>query len=131
MEDYEAAFPQRTVDVAVLDHAGRYTAAMHFGGIAIECLIKHLVYSSLPKGAEWEWRTHEYQTVLKCYNKLWFRMQQYPHVLKWLIEVQNPDGIPFIDIRYKGKEPDLVKYRHWWNSYRRLIGWLQANGTKL
>lgn len=131
MEDYEAAFPQRTMDVAVLDHAGRYTAAMHFGGIAIECLIKSLVCGSLPEDAEWDWRTHDYQRVFKCYNKLLFRVQQSQHVLKWLYEVQNPDGGPFIDMRYKGKEPDLLKYKHWWKSYRSLMGWLQVNGTKL
>lgn len=104
---------------------------MHFGGIAIECLLKYLVFISLPQGTEWEWKTHDYQSVLRCYNKLWFRVQQSPHVLKWLNDVEDPDGCHFIKMRYIGKEPDLVKYKQWWKSYNNLIGWLQINRTKL
>ena len=83
MEDYEAAFLQRTVDVEVLNTAGRRTAAMHFGGIAIECLLKYLIFTSLPESAKWEWKTatndpghtfnnpkHDYQSALRCHNKL-------------------------------------------------------------
>src|SRR5437763_13161209 len=57
MEDYQAAFLQRANDVEVLDKAGRRTAAMHFGGVAVECLLKYMIFTSLPKDAKWEWKT--------------------------------------------------------------------------
>lgn len=48
MEDYQAAFLRCVNDVEALDCAGRRIAAMHFGGIAIECLLKYMIFSSLP-----------------------------------------------------------------------------------
>lgn len=142
MEDYEAAFLQRVLDVNALHSAGRRSAAMHFGGITIECLLKYLIVTSLPQHAKKEWKTdsndpghtsknpgHDYQNALRCHNKLLFRVQQSPYVLKWLKEVETPDS-HFIDLRYTGKEPDDGKYRIWWKSYQSLLGWLQRNGTR-
>jgi hypothetical protein len=43
MEDYHTAFLQRATDVTVLDKNGRRIAAIHFGGVAIECLLKHII----------------------------------------------------------------------------------------
>ena len=37
MEDFHAAFFRCVKDVEVLHEQGRYIAAMHFGGVAIEC----------------------------------------------------------------------------------------------
>lgn len=145
MEDFQAAFLQRTTDVVTLDTAGRHTAAMHFGGIAIECLLKHIICTSLPKNAKgkWEWKTgtndpghtitnpgHDYQKALRCHHRLWDRVQRFPAVLKWLNEVENPDS-HFIDIRYSGDEPDDEHYRRWLKSYQSLRGWLQKQATQL
>jgi len=142
MEDYEAAFLQRVLDVEALHDAGRRSAAMHFGGITIECLLKYLVVTSFPQGATKEWKTdtndpghtiknpgHDYQYALRCYHRLWFRVQQSRYVLKWLNEVEAPNG-HFIDMRYIGKEPDEAKYKLWWRSYQNLLGWLRKNGTR-
>jgi hypothetical protein len=142
MEDYEAAFVQRVLDVETLHKAGRRLAAMHFGGITIECLLKYLIMTSLPQPAKKEWKTesndpghtiknpgHDYQQALKCYNRLSSRVQQSPYVLKWLREVETPQG-HFIDIRYIGEEPDESTYKLWWKSYQSLLRWLQKNGTK-
>src|SRR3989442_14582862 len=107
MEDFQSAFLERIRDVAALDTAGRRTAAMHFGGVAIECLLKYIICTSLPKNAigEWEWKTdsndpghtihnpgHSYNAALRCHNRLRFRVQQLRYVLGWLDDVENPDG---------------------------------------
>ncbi|GAC1393085.1 MAG: hypothetical protein NVSMB38_19420 [Ktedonobacteraceae bacterium] len=143
MEDYEAAYLERVRDVEALHKAGRRTAAMHFGGVAIECLLKYMIFASLAKDATWEWKTdtndpghtisnpgHNYEAALKCYNRLRDHVQKSPHVKKWLYEVENPDG-PFIDARYLGNSPDDEKYKHWMEAYRGLKGWLQKQLTQL
>ena len=43
MEDYYAAFLRCAKDVEVLHEQKRRIAAMHFGGVAIECLLKHMI----------------------------------------------------------------------------------------
>ncbi len=143
MEDYHAAFLQRTTDVTVLDKNGRRIAAMHFGGVAIECLLKHIISTSLPKGVSKEWKTnandpghtitnpgHSYQEALNRLNRLRSRIQQFPVVLGWLNEVENPEG-HFIDMRYSGNEPGDEKYKHWVKSYQSLMSWLRIQATKL
>src|SRR5258708_9721438 len=143
MEDYHAAFLQRTEDVTVLDTNGRCIAAMHFGGVAIECLLKHVIFTSLPKGVSKEWKTdannpghtianpgHSYQEALNRHNRLRSRIQQFPVVLAWLNDVENPEG-HFINIRYSGNEPDDEKYKRRVKSYRSLLGWLRTQATKL
>ena len=143
MEDYEGAFLERVQDVEVLDKAGRRTAAMHFGGVTIECLLKYMIFTSLPKNAKWEWKTdtndpghtiknpgHNYEDALRCYNRLRDRVQQFPYVRKWLQEVENPNG-PFIDARYLGNLPDDETYKRWWKSYHSLKRWLQIQLTQL
>lgn len=145
MEDYQAAFLARIMDVEALHNSGRRTAAMHFGGVAIECLLKYIICTSLPKNSkgEWEWKTdmndpghtftnpgHSYDAALRCHNQLRFRIQQRKYVLKWLNEVENP-GNHFIGIRYSGNEPDDEHYRQWLKSYQHLKGWLQKQSTSL
>lgn len=142
MENYLAAFLQRSQDVQVLHKNGRYVAAMHMGGVAVECLLKHLIFVSLPPGVQREWKTdinnpghtftnpgHDYDAALRCNNKLRSRVQQAKYVEVWLNTVRRPDG-DFIDMRYLGREPDPIKYKLWWNDYNNLIGWLQANGMR-
>ncbi len=143
MEDYEGAFMQRVVDVDALDTAGRRTATMHFGGIAIECFLKYLIFTSLPKHAKWEWKTethdpghtfhnpgHDYEIALRCYNRLRDRVQQFPEVRRWLNEVENP-SCHFINMRYLGNEPDDEKYKRWLKAYRSLKRWLQKQATQM
>lgn len=144
MEDYEAAFLQRVTDVEVLHQAGRYAAAMHFGGVAIECLLKHMILSTLPKSAKKEWKTdtntpghtfanpgHSYTNALGCLNQIRFTIERKEKwVLKWFSDVEQP-LCHFIDIRYSGTEPDEIAYRKWKQSYSSLLGWLQKQATKM
>ena len=56
MEDYQSAFELRNTDTEELHKSGRKIAAMHFGGITIECLLKSMIFATLPKGASPEWK---------------------------------------------------------------------------
>lgn len=145
MEDYQAAFEQRTADVETLHTARRYTAAMHFGGVAVECFLKHMICTSLPKNTKGvrEWKTdtnapghtisrpgHDYQGALNCHKQLKSRVQRFQSVQVWLNAVEKPDG-HFINMRYSGHEPSDAKYKQWRKSYQSLIHWLQMESTRL
>ncbi len=107
MEDYQAAFLERHRDSETLDSSARKVAAMHLGGVTIECLLKSMIFASLPKGAKREWKTdfnnpqhtitnpgHSFQDALKRHNKLHDRVQKFPQVMKWLNTVENPNNQP-------------------------------------
>jgi hypothetical protein len=143
MEDYHAAFLQRAEDVAILDKNGRRTAAIHFGGVAIECLLKHLIFASLPDNARREWKTntndpghtltnpgHDYMEALNRLNRLRSSIiRKYPFVLAWLNDIESPAG-HFIDLRYSEKELGDEKYKRWTRSYRSLVDWLGGQAPK-
>jgi hypothetical protein len=143
MEDYQTAFLARHIDTEVLCKSDRKTAAMHFGGVTIECLLKAIIFASLPKGASREWKTdsfdpghtltnpgHSYVEALKRNNRLNSRVQKCPEVRKWLQEIEQPNQ-HFIDMRYSCSEPDDERYKHWLDSYQRLRKWLQQQATQL
>lgn len=144
MEDYQAAFLERYSDTEILHKSGRKIAAMHFGGITIECLLKAMIFATLPNSATKEWKTdnnnpghtfsnpgHSYTEALKRHNKLKSRVDNFPEVRKWLDEVENPISQHFIDIRYSAIEPNDVSYKSWLKAYKKLMGWLQKQVTTL
>ena len=143
MEDYQSAFIHRHTDTEILHQSGRKIAAMHFGGVTIECLLKSMIVATLPKAAIPEWKTdsnnpghtitnpgHSYNEALKRHNRLKLRIQNFPDVMKWLNEVENPN-LHFIDMRYCCNEPDDANYKRWLNAYQSLRGWLQKQTTQL
>lgn len=144
MEDYQAAFMQRHIDTEELDKSKRKVAAMHFGGVTIECLLKAMIFSSLPKGSTQKWMTdtndpghtitnpgHSFIEALKRHNRLRSRIDNFPEVRKWLDEVENPISQHFIHMRYCGIEPDDISYKRWLKAYQSLKGWLQKQTTQL
>jgi len=144
MEDYQIAFMQRHIDTDTLCQSRRKVAAMHFGGVTIECLLKAMILSTLPKDASREWKTdvnnprhtitnpgHSYIEALKRHNRLKSRIDKFRQVTIWLSEVENPNSHNFIDIRYSGLEPDDESYKRWSNAYRSLSQWLQKQATQL
>jgi acyl-CoA thioesterase len=144
MEDYQSAFLQRHSDTKVLLSSSRKMAAMHFGGITIECLLKSMILASLPKKASREWKTdsnqpghtitnpgHSFQDALKRLNRLNSRIDKFPEVRTWIDAVENPGNQHFIGIRYSGHEPDDADYKQWLLAYRSLSGWLQKQATQL
>jgi hypothetical protein len=86
VEDYHAAFLRCAQDVEALHEQKRRIAAMHFGGVAIECLLKYMLIASLRKDAIKAWYDgtdetkeyghtitnpgHDYREALKRHNKL-------------------------------------------------------------
>ncbi|HWS82871.1 MAG TPA: hypothetical protein VN207_01280 [Ktedonobacteraceae bacterium] len=141
MEDFQAAFFQRHKDVETLHEKQRCIASMHIGGVAVECLLKAMLCTTLPKNSkgvkEWydkEKRNnaghtisnpgHNYKQALRSHNRLYNRiMRESPYVLQWLEKIENPE-CHFIDMRYTGKDPDNRKYEAWYDAYCKVVGWL-------
>jgi hypothetical protein len=143
MEDYQTAFFDRHQDTEILCASSRKIAAMHFGGITIECLLKSIILSSCPKGTRREWKTdtnnpghtitnpgHSFQDALRRHNILRSRIQKFPDVMKWLEIVENPNQ-HFIDMRYSIDTLEESEYKKWFSAYRHLLGWLQKQATQL
>ncbi|OBQ38498.1 MAG: hypothetical protein AN487_07310 [Anabaena sp. CRKS33] len=143
MQDYQAAFMERHIDTQTL-YPVRKVGAMHFGGVTIECLLKAMIFDTLPHGASREWKTkhnnpghtiknpgHKYSEALRGNDRLRSRIEMFPVVMEWLDTVENPMNQHFIDLRYSGLEPDDENYQLWFNSYQNLISWLQEQRNTL
>ena len=144
MEDYQSAFLQRHQDTEILCESNRKIAAMHFGGITIECLLKSMILASV---SSQEWKTksnnpghtitnpgHSLTAALKSNNRLSSRVHNYPDVIKWINIVEKPVENPsqnFIDMRYSSSEPNDDKYKEWLSAYTGLKQWLQKQATQL
>ena len=140
MEDYQSAFLQRHQDTEILCKSNRKIAAMHFGGITIECLLKSMILASVSNK---EWKTdsnnpghtitnpgHSLRAALKSNNRLYSRVQNCPEVIKWINIVENPSQ-NFITMRYSSSEPNNDEYKQWLSAYTRLEKWLQKQATQL
>jgi len=145
MEDYYAAFLRCAKDVEALHEQKRCIAAMHFGGVAIECLLKYMILTSLSENATKDWYDgtdktkeyghtitnpgHDYDEALNRHNKLSSYIKKKRRVHGWLLDVEKPDG-HFIDMRYSNKEPEEKRYKEWMWKYRELMEWLQTEGME-
>jgi hypothetical protein len=138
VEDYQSAFLQRHQDTEILCQSARKIAAMHFGGVTVECLLKSMI---LPRGAEWKNDSnnpghtitnpgHNFQDALKRHNRLRNRVQQFPHIMSWLATVEKPNQ-HFIDMRYSSNELNDTEYKEWYSAYNSLIRWLLKQSTTL
>ncbi len=139
MEDYEAAYHERLRDTQELDQAQRRLAALHWGGITVECFLKALVVAG--RGIS-QWQTsdspshgvknpgHDLKESVKLHNKLRNRFQEFPEAMKWLERIDMPAG-HFIDLRYRSEAPNDAEYREWLHSYKRLLRWLQKQSTQI
>jgi hypothetical protein len=144
MEDYQSAFLARYQDTEVLHLSSREVAAMHFGGVTVECLLKSIIISNLQRGANREWKTetnnpghsitnpgHDFQNALNRCNRLKDRVQRCTEVRRWIDIVENPQG-HFIDMRYCGAEiNEMDYYKQWLFAYKNLICWLQKQASTL
>lgn len=143
MENYQDAFLHRLHDTQVLHESDRKIAAIHFGGITIECLLKSIVLTNIPPGATPEWSTssndpghtisnpgHSFVEALKRHEKLYYRAQKFKPVMKWINDVECPSE-HFIDMRYACSDPEDAIYRHWFKTYKSLLGWIQKQSSQL
>ncbi len=144
MEDYQGAALERHQDTETLSNSDRKLAAMHFGGCAVECLLKSIILASLPRGVSQEWKTdsnnpghtiknpgHSLHNALKQHNRLYSRVQKFPEVMNWLSIVESPYNQHFIEMRYSSNNPDDAEYKTWWLAYNRLRSWLHKQATQL
>ena len=140
MEDYQSAFFQRHQDTEILDRSNRKIAAMHFGGITIECLLKSMILASV---SSQEWKTdsnnpghtitnpgHSFTAALRSHNRLYSRVQKFPEVIKWINIVETPSQ-NFITMRYSSSEPNNDEYKQWLSAYTSLKQWLHKQATQL
>ena len=140
MEDYQSAFLQRHQDTEILCKSNRKIAAMHFGGITIECLLKYMILASV-SNKEWKTKSnnpghtitnpgHSLTAALKRNNRLYSRVQNFPEVIKWINIVENPSQ-NFITMRYSSSEPNDDEYKQWLSAYTSLKQWLHKQATQL
>ena len=140
MEDYQSAFLQRHQDTEILCKSNRKIAAMHFGGITIECLLKSMILASV-SNKEWKTKSnnpghtitnpgHSLTAALKSNNRLYSRVQKCEWVVKWINIVEKPSE-NFITMRYSSSEPNDDKYKEWLSAYTGLKRWLQKQATQL
>jgi hypothetical protein len=137
MEDYQAAFLARHKDTEILDSSARKVAAMHFGGVTIECLLKSMIFANLPENAAPEWKTnhnnpghsirnpgHDFNRALQAIPNLYPRIQEFPELIDNFQLVQNPNQKSFINMRYDSIEPKYPDYEKWKSAYSLRI-WLE------
>jgi hypothetical protein len=142
-EDYQAAFQERHQDTEILKASKRKVAAMHLGGVTTECLLKAMIFASLPKNVVREWKTdsnspkhpitnpgHSLQNALQRHSKLNSRVDKFPQIREWIRIVENPSQ-HFIDMRYKGDDPKDQEYQKWLIAYESLIRWLRKQASQI
>jgi hypothetical protein len=142
MEDYKGAFHDRLADTKVLMEAtpSRKNAALHMGGVTIECQLKALIVS-VHRIANWQTSTngethgitnpgHELSAAIKRIAKLHTRVTSSPEVVKWLSDVQSL-GMSYIDRRYCSVDLSPPEYQRWRTAYSSLLRWLQKQSTQL
>lgn len=150
MEDYRKAFGSRRADVETLLAAEnpRATAAVHLGGVAVECKLKALVIkyhgitvwgesSSRAKdsrrGQPIERPGHGLLASLRLMKETHSKATLDPRFLSHLNRIMHPAGQTerdFIDLRYSGDELSENTMSEWRNSLQYVLGWLEKNGEK-
>lgn len=140
LEDYGSVFIDRQIDTKCLHDKKRKIAAVHMGGITIECLLKNIVmqYHNINN-----WKTelndeehtiynpgHNLIQAIKKIPRLFQRVQSNPAILKMFDTVQSP-VTDYISMRYVGDEMEERKYQEWYDCYIKLVQWLIKQSTNL
>jgi hypothetical protein len=151
MENYEEAHRQRLLDIDALLAAQipRSTAAIHLGGVAVECRLKALVltYHQInawdessqrkndPKhGLRISRTSHALTAALKLMDVLYRKARTDSQFLKHLNAVTYPVGATqtdFIALRYSSSEIREEATEEWKRSLDYVLGWLKKNEALL
>ncbi|MFN7714361.1 MAG: hypothetical protein ACK5QS_02620 [Pseudanabaenaceae cyanobacterium] len=142
-ENFQGAFLERYKDTETLCQSDRKVAAMHFGGVTVECLLKAIILDKLPPNTDRVWKNnsnspghtttnpgHKLHEAVKRNPHLFQRVQQFPEVIRWINAVENPSQ-HFIDMRYSDKQIADTDYKSWYSDYKSLIRWLQIQATRI
>ncbi len=147
MEDYSSACIARYLDVDALiaSEPPRSTAAVHIGGIAVECQIKAqiLVYHRISKWTQLGQRPkesyygrpvdrpgHHLLSAVKVMGRVYERARADPLFIKHLDRLMHPVGsrnADFIDLRYAGSDIAQNSLDDWRQSLKYVDGWLRKN----
>ena len=148
MENYAAAYEARLSDVETLlaPETPRAVAAVHLGGVAVECRLKALAVT-YHKITEWgqegarardPWKGksiarpgHSLVPIVKLMNELYQKAKNDARFLTHLDALVHPTGatqVDFIDLRYAGDEVERDALQGWRRSFEYVCGWLDKNG---
>ena len=127
--------------MAELHNKGRKIGAIHFGGIAIECLLKNMIVQYHAINSWGSISKHSGQPITNPKHflfyaliripKLQLRVTSNPEVMKMIRDIQQPFGDHYIEWRYVGTEPNTEKYDEWYQSYNKLRIWLIEQSMNL
>ena len=138
IEDYASAFLERAQDQAVLAQADRRIAAMHMGGIMIECRLKAASLGHFSEDRrEWERSKnpntqhcgirnpgHDLHQALNELDKLGV-VKASDDIQGALDTIQNPlPEYSFINLRYYGGSLEASDYEDWETKYQVFKTWL-------
>lgn len=123
----------------------RKIAAMHIGGIMIECRLKSflLLYHRIGKFGERSKRRrdrnfnseipnpkHALTGALRKMSDLWTRAKRDPRFILSLDSIGQPlesAQVDYISLRYQQELPSVAAYTKWYKSWRYVDGWLRRN----
>ncbi len=149
MEDYRRAYLERLEDKDKLIAHDRRLAAMHLGGVAIECLLKALLVEvegvsawhvssdkcpscgvairpSYPQSHGVANPGHDLMRAITASSRLKNRLMSHPQrqmLVDWINEIMKP-SCNFIALRYECNPPDDSKFQAWKDAFGRLHFWL-------
>jgi hypothetical protein len=147
MENYETASAARRIDADLLlaGQTPRAIAAVHLGGVAVECKLKALVakYHNISEWDEDSRRPkdprsgqsiprpgHGLLAAIRLMDTLYRKAKTDPRFLNHLSRVMHPAGatsLDFIDLRYVGSDLDANALNDWRESFRYVLSWLAKN----
>lgn len=147
MENYAGACSARYLDVETLlgSLPPRTVAAVHIGGIAVECRLKALIlnYHGITEwnqhgrrardayaGRPVQGPGHHLVSALKLMTRLFDKAKADPLFMKHLDQVMHPVGsrdIDFIALRYSANELNGDSLATWRKSLDYVTGWLKKN----
>lgn len=147
MEDYAGAYESRLSDVRALLGlpSPRTIAAVHLGGVAIECRLKDLVLA-YHKIASWNEKGsrpkdtwlgkpiarpgHGLASIMRLMNDLYQKGKNDKNFLTHLNRLMHPTGatqVDFIELRYTSTEVSKASLKDWNESLEYICGWLKKN----
>jgi hypothetical protein len=151
MEDYEVAHKNRLSDIEVLLNGPnkRGTAAIHLGGVAIECRLKALIilYHKIEKWDDHSRRQkdarfgqpiartgHSLISAVRVMPDVYAKAKADPLFLEHLNNINFPTGaslIDFIALRYASVDIGDPVLSSWRESLKYVLGWLKKNEALL
>lgn len=141
IEDFNAAFADRSMDVTALKQDSRRIGRMHLGGIVIECLIKYIIvkhYGISQRENIHTWLCtqnmsnlrngvlnnpkHRLNNGIQAVDIL--RNQVDSKIVEMVETLQRPLGVDYIDLRYCARSVTDQELEEWEKSYKAIRKWL-------